>query len=169
MTGEASGAGGRRLWLQCPRKAACPAATVEGKQEPGDLAPVGAIALDSQANGEADSSFGRLLACVLLFHPDRRPAGRRRPGRAVAAVGWEGGGASEARAACEAPSQEAQRPGGAAGPPALGDQGWASDIQGEPCECQAGTRAMLNAPDFRVGGHSNLGVHELKEKGLSTH
>ena len=24
-------------------------------------------------------------------------------------------------------------------------------------------------PDFRVGGRSNLGVHELKEKGLSTH
>lgn len=75
----------------------------DGKREPGDLAPAVALglfgALDSQVSGA-------LLACVLPFHPNRTPAGRRR-GRAAAAVGWEW-----------------------AGPAGSGHQGWASDVQG---------------------------------------
>lgn len=98
----------------------------------------------SQANGGGRRSFGRFARCVLLFHLDRRPAGRRRPGRAVAAVGWRGW-PPEVVAACESPPRR-PRDLGVAAPSGLGDRGWASDIQGEPFVSARRTRGHAQGP-----------------------
>lgn len=98
----------------------------------------------SGEQGRQTRVLGALLACVLLFHPDRRPAGRRRPGRAVAAVGWRGW-PPEVVAACESPPRR-PRDLGVAAPSALGDRGWASDIQGEPFVSARRTRGHAQGP-----------------------
>ena len=125
-----------------------PRATVRGEAgaRPWPSGGVGGLleAPDGQVNGGSRRSSGCFARCVLLFHPDRRPAGRRRPGRAVAAVGWRGW-PPEVVAACESPPRR-PRGLGVAAPSGLGDRGWASDIQGEPFVSARRTRGHAQGP-----------------------
>lgn len=159
-----------RAWLQCPRKAVCLRGATVGGGGARAAWPQWASHSPGQSGEWGRQTRGFRLCCLCSVVSSRQEACRSGGQAEQLQLSVGGEWPPEVVAACESLPRR-PRDLGVAAPSALGDQGWASDIQGEPFVSARRTRGHAQRPSLtsQGRGRSNLGVHELKEKGLSTH